>query len=131
MGRSGVSSKPQAVNNLVSGLLSVTGPANLRVLRPMGVVLPKLFFVADGVVDYAHGRHLSVNRDYTKALEQVGFPRKAKVLLEDLTHGISYVTSMRKVGNRYYIYIPKAMTKLYNKDEQVMGFVTPIEVIEW
>ena len=120
--------QPQAVNNLVSGLLSIS---HLMALKPGGSAVPRYFVVADGVARYARGVHLSVNLDYTKALRQAGFPRKAKVIFEDLTHGYAYITSMRLVGNRYYIYIPRAMLLHYYKDEQVMGFVTPIEVIEW
>ena len=129
MGQPGNTSRDQPINNSVDGLLSISSTMKLKILRPSKAELPR-FFIDSKVVDYAHGRNLSTNREYSEALAQAGFPRKARVLLEDIMHGITYVTSMRRVGNRYYIYIPRAVAGLYNRGERVSGFVTLIEVIE-
>ena len=122
--------KNQARDNSEGGLLNISRPANVELLKPSKTELPRYSVATDWLTKRWSGYYLSVTSDHSRELAKAGFPRKARVLFEDLTHGVKYITLMKRVVKRYHIYVPKALVNLYLNSDKVTGFVTVLEVIE-
>ena len=122
--------KNQARDNSEGGLLNISRHANVELLNPSKTELPRYSVATDWLTKRWSGYYLSVTSDHSRALARAGFPRKARVLFEDLTHGVKYITLMKRVVKRYHIYVPKALVNLYLNSDKVNGFVTVLEVIE-